>query len=89
MTSGANCHLNPPPIFCTDRESAPIEYLCYSPPVLRVSYFRARIDRSLADALNQESGQVYTDALVRHWRVYIGTSIINLDAVGALPLRRK
>jgi len=38
--------------------------------MLRVIYFRAQINPSLADALNQESGRVYTDALVRHWRVY-------------------
>lgn len=38
--------------------------------MLRVQYFRAHIDRALADALNAESGRVYTDALVRHWRVY-------------------
>jgi putative transposase len=38
--------------------------------MLRVSYFRAHIDQSLADTLNQESGRVYTDALVRHWRIY-------------------
>ncbi len=38
--------------------------------MLRVSYFRAHINRSLADTLNQESGRVYNDALVRHWRVY-------------------
>ena len=38
--------------------------------MLRVSYFKANINRSLADALNSESGQVYSDALVRHWRVY-------------------
>ena len=38
--------------------------------MVRVHYFRAHIDRSLADALNGESGHVYTDALVRHWRVY-------------------
>ncbi len=38
--------------------------------MLRVSYFRTNIHRPLADALNQESGRVYTDALVRHWRIY-------------------
>jgi putative transposase len=38
--------------------------------MVRVRYFRAHIARSLADALNAESGQVYSDALVRHWRVY-------------------
>jgi putative transposase len=38
--------------------------------MLRVTYFKAKIARSLADALNRESGQVYTDALVRHWRIY-------------------
>jgi hypothetical protein len=49
---------------------AQLERLCYSVRMVRVHYFRARIDRQLADALNAESGQVYTDALVRHWRVY-------------------
>jgi putative transposase len=38
--------------------------------MVRVHYFRAHIARALADALNTESGQVYTDALVRHWRIY-------------------
>jgi putative transposase len=38
--------------------------------MLRVHYFKAQLDRSLADALNQESGRVYTDAMVRHWRIY-------------------
>ena len=38
--------------------------------MLRVSYFKTNINRSLADALNQESGRAYSDALVRHWRVY-------------------
>ena len=46
------------------------ERLCYSLNMVRVHYFRARIARPLADALNAESGRVYTDALVRHWRVY-------------------
>jgi hypothetical protein len=38
--------------------------------MVRVHQFRARIGEDLADALNAESGRVYTDALVRHWRVY-------------------
>ncbi len=38
--------------------------------MLRVHYFRANIAHILADDLNHESGQVYTDALVRHWRIY-------------------
>ncbi len=39
--------------------------------MLRVHYFRTKgISRDLADALNRESGQVYSDALVRHWRIY-------------------
>ena len=38
--------------------------------MVRVHYFRAHIARALADALNAESGRVYTDALVRHWRIY-------------------
>jgi putative transposase len=38
--------------------------------MIRTHYFRAHIARSLGDALNAESGRVYTDALVRHWRVY-------------------
>ncbi|MBN1978793.1 MAG: transposase [Anaerolineae bacterium] len=38
--------------------------------MVRIHYFRARIARVLADALNAESGRAYTDALVRHWRVY-------------------
>jgi hypothetical protein len=38
--------------------------------MVRIHHFRAHIARSLADALNAESRQVYTDALVRHWRVY-------------------
>ena len=38
--------------------------------MLRVSYFRTNINHSLADDLNAESGRVYSDALVRHWRVY-------------------
>ena len=38
--------------------------------MVRVHCFRARVARALADALNAESGRVYTDALVRHWRVY-------------------
>ena len=49
---------------------AVIERLCYNSGMVRVHYFRAHIARSLADALNAESGQAYTDALVRHWRVY-------------------
>ena len=38
--------------------------------MVRVHYFRAHIARALADALNAESGRVYTDVLVRHWRIY-------------------
>jgi putative transposase len=38
--------------------------------MVRAHYFHARIARALADALNAESGRAYTDALVRHWRVY-------------------
>jgi putative transposase len=38
--------------------------------MLRVHYFRADIHHDLADALNRESGRVYTDAMVRHWRIY-------------------
>jgi putative transposase len=49
---------------------AVVERLCYSVGMVRVHHFRARISGSLADSLNAESGQVYTDALVRHWRVY-------------------
>ena len=32
--------------------------------------YRAKIPRQNADALNQESGRIYTQVMVEHWRVY-------------------
>jgi hypothetical protein len=54
----------------TPIQLALVEHLCYTPDMVRIHYFRAHIARALADALNAESGRAYTDALVRHWRVY-------------------
>jgi putative transposase len=39
-------------------------------PMLRTVEFACTLPRAEADALNAESGRIYTDTLVRHYRVY-------------------
>ena len=38
--------------------------------MLRTVQFACTLPKSDADALNAESGRIYTDMLVRHYRVY-------------------
>jgi hypothetical protein len=38
--------------------------------MLRTVQFACTLSKSEADALNAESGRIYTDMLVRHYRVY-------------------
>jgi putative transposase len=38
--------------------------------MIRTKIFRARQPKSLLDELNRESGKVYTEVMVEHWRVY-------------------
>src|SRR5258708_21521444 len=39
-------------------------------PMLRTVQFACSLSKAEADALNAESGRIYTDMLVRHYRVY-------------------
>ena len=38
--------------------------------MIRVHILRSKISREQADALNQESGRIYTGVMVEHWRIY-------------------
>jgi putative transposase len=38
--------------------------------VIRTIYFRCRLSRTTADALNLESGRIYTQVMVDHYRIY-------------------
>jgi putative transposase len=38
--------------------------------VIRTAYFRCRLPRDEADALNAESGRIYSQVLVEHYRIY-------------------
>jgi putative transposase len=38
--------------------------------VIRIHLFRCSLPRATADALNRESGRIYTEVLVAHYRVY-------------------
>jgi putative transposase len=38
--------------------------------MIRTHLFRCSLPRATADALNQESGRIYTEVLVQHYRVY-------------------
>jgi putative transposase len=38
--------------------------------MIRTKIFRARQPKSILDELNRESGKVYTEVMVEHWRVY-------------------
>jgi len=38
--------------------------------MIRTKIFRARQPKSILDELNRESGKIYTEVMVEHWRVY-------------------
>ena len=38
--------------------------------MIRTTIFECKINRQLADGLNRESGRIYTQAMVEHWRIY-------------------
>jgi hypothetical protein len=38
--------------------------------VIRTQVFRATQPKSLLDECNQESGRIYTQTMVEHWRIY-------------------
>ena len=38
--------------------------------MIRVHILRSKISHEQADALNQESGRIYTGVMVEHWRIY-------------------
>src|SRR5215207_3808214 len=40
------------------------------PTTIRTVYFRCDLPRGVADALNQESGRIYTQVRVEHYRAY-------------------
>lgn len=39
--------------------------------MIRTVYFRCRLPQSLADALNLESGRIYAQVLVAHYRIWL------------------
>ena len=38
--------------------------------MIRTHYFRATQPKSLLDDCNRESGRIYTNTMVEHWRIY-------------------
>ena len=38
--------------------------------MISTRFFRAKIPLRLADALNRESGRIYTLTMIEHWRIY-------------------
>ena len=47
-----------------------VEAMVDSTTTIRTVYFRCQLPRSVADALNRESGRIYTQVLVEQYRIY-------------------
>src|SRR5258708_15338634 len=54
-------------------------------PMLRTVQFACSLSKSEADALNAESGRIYTAMLVRHYRVYRKQGVWLAPAAGESP----
>jgi putative transposase len=47
-----------------------VQQLEYNQAMIRTKVFKAKQPKSILDELNRESGKVYTEVMVEHWRVY-------------------